>query len=145
MIEAAGYRLNIGFEDYWRPTAANYWGRAKKAHGLAIGREILGERWARDHDDDKKPALAAALETAFDVNKSGACIGLDQAARELAGTWLPPGMAYGDAAVSASPDEPGQAIVGDVEPGEEAIASADLPAFLTDDRPDGVALNGAAA
>jgi ParB family chromosome partitioning protein len=24
-IEAAGRRLSIGFEDYWRPTAANYW------------------------------------------------------------------------------------------------------------------------
>jgi ParB family transcriptional regulator, chromosome partitioning protein len=150
VIEAAGYRLNIGFEDYWRPTAANYWGRAKKAHGLAIGREILGERWARDHAGDKKPALAAALETAFDINKSGACIGLDQAARELAGAWLPPGMAYGDAAVFAGPedrqlDEPGPTNGGDVEPGEEEIASADLPAFLTDDRPDGVVLNGAAA
>ena len=66
VIEAAGRRLAIPFADYWRPTAANYWGRVKKAHGLAIGREILGERWARDHADDKKPVLAAALETAFD-------------------------------------------------------------------------------
>ena len=67
VLEGAGRRLSIGFEDYWRPTAANYWGRVKKAHGLAIGREILGERWARDHADDKKPVLAAALETAFDA------------------------------------------------------------------------------
>ena len=72
VIEAAGRRLAISFADYWRPTAANYWGRAKKAHGLAIGREILGDRWARDHADDKKPVLAAALETAFDLNKSSA-------------------------------------------------------------------------
>jgi ParB family transcriptional regulator, chromosome partitioning protein len=150
VIEAAVHRLHIGFEDYWRPTAANYWSRVKKAHGLAIGRQILGERWARDHADDKKPALAAALETAFDLSKSGACIGLDQAARDLAGTWLPPGMAYGGAAVSASPGDPqpdqaSRANIGDVERGEEDIASADLPAFLTDDRPDGIALNGAAA
>ena len=94
VTENAGRRLAIPFADYWRPTAANYWGRVKKAHGLAIGAEILGERWARDHANDKKPALAAALETAFDPAKSIACIGLDQAARDIAGTWLPPGMAY---------------------------------------------------
>jgi hypothetical protein len=43
VLEAAGRRLAIPFADYWRPTAANYWGRVKKAHGLAIGRE-LGKR-----------------------------------------------------------------------------------------------------
>ena len=37
VIEAAGRRLAIPFADFWRPTAANYWGRVKKAHGLAIG------------------------------------------------------------------------------------------------------------
>ena len=95
--EAAGRRLAIRFADYWRPTAANYWGRVKKAHGIAIGREILGERWARDHAGDKKPELAAALETAFDSTKSTACIGLDRAAREAAAAWLPPGMAYAGA------------------------------------------------
>ena len=96
VIESAGRRLAIPFADYWRPTAANYWGRVKKAHGLAIGQEILGDRWARDHADDKKPVLAAALETAFDPAKSDACIGLDQAARDSAAAWLPPGMAYGE-------------------------------------------------
>jgi hypothetical protein len=43
-IEATGRRLAIPFADYWRPTAANYWGRVKKAHGLAVSREILGGR-----------------------------------------------------------------------------------------------------
>jgi ParB family transcriptional regulator, chromosome partitioning protein len=78
VIEAAISRLAISFADYWRPTAANYWGRVKKAHGLAIAKEILGDRWARDHAGDKKPELAAALETAFDPAKSNACIGLDR-------------------------------------------------------------------
>jgi hypothetical protein len=49
----------------------------KKAHGLAVGAEILGDRWARDHADDKKPVLATALETAFDPHKSAACVALD--------------------------------------------------------------------
>jgi ParB family transcriptional regulator, chromosome partitioning protein len=79
VIESVGSRLDIPFADYWRPTAANYWGRVKKAHGLAVGREILGERWARDLADAKKPALAAALEIAFDPEKNIACIGLDRA------------------------------------------------------------------
>ena len=106
VIEAAGRRLAIPFADYWRPTAANYWGRVKKAHGLAIGREILGDRWARDHAGDKKPELAAALETAFDPAKSTACIGLDRAAREAAAAWLPPGMAYAGAAANNASADP---------------------------------------
>ena len=124
VIEAAGRRLAIPFADFWRPTAANYWGRVKKAHGLAIGKDILGDRWARDHADDKKPVLAAALETAFDPAKNAACIGLDQAARDDAAAWLPPGMAYGDR-IDADDGEAGYA-----DP-----AAADLPAFLTADEP----------
>jgi ParB family transcriptional regulator, chromosome partitioning protein len=104
--EAAGSRLAISFADYWRPTAANYWGRVKKAHGLAIGREILRERWARDHAGDKKPELAAALETAFDSAKSAACTGLDRAARDAAACWLPPGMCYADTAVNNASADP---------------------------------------
>jgi ParB family chromosome partitioning protein len=153
VIECAGRRLAIPFADYWRPTAANYWGRVKKAHGLAIGMAVLGPRWERDHADDKKPALAAALETAFDPAKSTACIGLDQAARDSAATWLPPGMAFVGAASDAAADRPEleghTLIVGDPEDEGEAseidAASTDLPAFLTEDEPDGVALNGASA
>ena len=152
VIEAAGRRLAIPFADYWRPTAANYWGRVKKAHGLAIGREILGDRWARDHAGDKKPELAAALETAFDPAKSTACIGLDRAARDAAAAWLPPGMAYADAAVNNAAADPqldeAAPLTGDpdeAEPAEIDLAAAELPAFLTEDEPGGVALNGASA
>ena len=147
MIEAAGQRLRIGFQDYWRPTAVNYWSRVKKAHGLAIGREILGDRWARDHADAKKPVLAAGLETAFDIQKNGACIALDQAARDNAAAWLPPGIAYGDSALNgnSAPSEhngAGRTDVGEI--GEPDLAATDLPAFLTDDEP-AAALNGATA
>jgi ParB family transcriptional regulator, chromosome partitioning protein len=147
VIEAAGTRLHVGFEDYWRPAAANYWGRAKKAHGLAIGREILGERWARDHADDKKPALAAALETAFNVQLSVACIGLAQTARGTAAAWLPPGMSFGDgAADAATADRSQQVAIGeDDEPADTNNASTALPAFLTDDEPADAMLDGAAA
>ena len=146
VIESAGYRLAIPFFEFWRPTAANYWGRAKKAHGLDIGHGILGDRWAHDHADDKKPVLAAALETAFDPAKSTACIGLGHAARDTAAVWLPPGMNYGDRADTAftdpALDEPASDIGGDAEDRPLDVEAADLPAFLTEDEP--AALNGAA-
>ena len=114
----------------------------KKAHGLAIGREILGERWARDHADDKKPVLAAVLEVAFDIQKNSACIALDQAARDNAAAWLPPGIAYGGSGSSnnTEPDDGADAVTGT---DDETDASADLPTFLTDDQ-HAHALNGAA-
>ena len=153
IIECAGSRLAIPFADYWRPTAANYWGRVKKAHGLAIGKDILGDRWARDHADDKKPVLAAALETAFDPAKSIACIGLDRAARNEAAEWLPPGMAYAsDAGAAARPELDGASPINgdprdadDAEPDGIDLAGAELPAFLTEDDPASAAFNGATA
>ena len=152
VIEAAGSRLAIPFADFWRPTAASYWGRVKKAHSLAIGREILGDRWARDHAGDKKPELAAALETAFDPAKSTVCLGLDRAAREAAATWLPPGIAYAGAAVNNASGDPqcdeAAPLAGDPDDGkptEIGLQEAELPAFLTEDEPAGAARNGATA
>jgi ParB family chromosome partitioning protein len=138
VVENAIRRLAIPFADFWRPTAANYWGRAKKAHGLAVAETVLGRRWAQDHAGDKKAALAAALETAFDP-ESNTAIGLDRAARDDAAAWLPPGIAAGadaqgddaDAAPDAAfatADEPRAA---DFPEGD--AASDDLPAFLTGD------------
>jgi ParB family chromosome partitioning protein len=148
LIECAGARLAIPFADYWRPTAANYWGRVKKAHSLGVGSEILGDRWARDHADDKKPVLAAALENAFDPAVSANCIGLDQAVRDSAAAWRPPGMTYDDGNGDlAHPVSAGAAHIDtdidDSEAPEMDVAADDLPAFLTEDEPDGVALNGA--
>ena len=134
VLEAAGSRLAIPFADCWRPTAANYWGRVKKAHGLAVGAEIFGERWARDHADDKKPVLAAALETAFDPAKSEACIGLGQTARDQAAAWFPPGMAYAAAEGSPPADLPNPNA--EAEAGDDiGLAADELPAFLTENEP----------
>jgi ParB family transcriptional regulator, chromosome partitioning protein len=135
VLEAAGRRLPIPFADLWRPTVANYWGRAKKAHGLDVGRQILGDRWARHHANDKKPALAEALHNAFDPALSENSIGLSQAARDAAAAWLPPGMAY-----AADDGVHDRQTVDDVERAEAETgaidpAGADLPAFLTDDEP----------
>jgi ParB family chromosome partitioning protein len=134
VLEAAGSRLAIPFADFWRPTAANYWGRVKKAHGLGIGQEILGPRWARDHADNKKPVLADALETAFDPGKSEACIGLGQAPRDNAAIWLPPGMAYAAAEGSPPAHLPNPDV--EAEAGDDiGLAAEELPPFLTGDEP----------
>lgn len=145
-IECAGWRLAIPFADCWRPTAANYWSRVRKAHGLAIGAELLGERWARDHAGDKKPVLAAALHNAFDPALSDSCIGLAQSARDSAAAWLPPGMAYDEKATASHSAEPDPALdEANLAAGDAEDGSADLPAFLTEDEPAITALNGAAA
>ena len=145
-IECAGWRLAIPFADCWRPTAANYWGRVRKAHGLAIGAELLGERWARDHASDKKPVLAAALQNAFDPALSDSCIGLAQSARDSAAAWLPPGMAYDEKATASHSAEADPGLdETNLADGDAEDRSADLPAFLTEDEPAITALNGAAA
>jgi ParB family transcriptional regulator, chromosome partitioning protein len=145
-IECAGSRLAIPFADCWRPTAANYWSRVKKAHGLAIGAELLGERWARDHAGDKKPVLAAALENAFDPTLSDSCIGLAQAVRDSGAAWLPPGMAYDEKATASHSAEPDPGLdQANLADGDAEDGAADLPAFLTADEPAITALNRAAA
>jgi ParB family chromosome partitioning protein len=150
VIEAAGRRLAIPFADLWRPDAANYWGRVRKAHALDVAKDILGPRWARDHELDRKPVLAEALGTAFDPDASAASIHLE-AVRDQAASWLPPGFAYAEAAIDAEPagEIAAEALGADtaedperVEAGEDA-ESDDIPAFLTGDVPEGVRPNGA--
>jgi ParB family chromosome partitioning protein len=157
VIEAAGRRLAIPFADLWRPTALNYWGRVRKAHAFEVAKDILGPRWARDHETDKKPVLAQALETAFDPEASAASVHLD-AVREQAAAWLPPGFAYAEAPAPAHDVEPAETTMAgetagdrtkDPEPvdfGEddcgEGEESDDIPAFLTGDVPHGARPNG---
>jgi ParB family transcriptional regulator, chromosome partitioning protein len=164
VIESAVRRLAIPFADFWRPTAANYWGRARKAHGLAIAEAVLGPRWAHDHAGDKKATLAAALEQVFDPAGNTVSIALDQAARDAAAAWLPPGIAAADTAAQRSDGDVGPDA--DAEPEEEAVRdcppvlpksepwrelaeadapSADLPAFLTGEEPAPAELDAALA
>ena len=151
-IESAIRRLAIPFAEFWRPTAANYWGRVKKAHGLAVAESILGPRWARDHADDKKAILAAALEKAFDPASSAASIGFDQASRDAAAAWLPPGIAAGNDAARGDDGDGG--FDADLEPDDKPLngefadvdgASADLPAFLIGEEPAPAKVNATSA
>ena len=151
VIEASGQRLAIPFADLWRPTAPNYWGRVRKAHALDVAKEVLGPRWARDHELDRKPVLAAALEIAFDPDANATSIHLE-AVRDQAAAWLPPGFAYTEAAAEAEPaattasEETGDdaANVPELAETDEDGESDDIPAFLTGDVPEGVRPNGAA-
>ncbi|MGE3282585.1 MAG: ParB/RepB/Spo0J family partition protein [Alphaproteobacteria bacterium] len=151
VIEAAGRRLAIPFADLWRPTALNYWGRVRKAHALDVAKEILGPRWARDHELDRKPVLAEALETAFDPEASAASIHLE-AVRDQAAAWLPPGFAFAETVAEAEPatetavEEHAEDAANDPEPVDagENEESDDIPAFLTGDVPEGARPNGAA-
>jgi ParB family transcriptional regulator, chromosome partitioning protein len=150
VVESAIRRLAIPFADFWRPTAANYWGRARKAHGFAIAEAVLGPRWANDHADDKKATLAAALEQAFDPAGNTASIALDQTARDAAAAWLPPGIAAGDTTAQRGDGdaEPDADLDHEEEAGRDCprvplkrepwrelaevdAPSANLPAFLT--------------
>lgn len=134
VIERVGERLDIDFSAYWRPTTENYWGRVKKSHALEVGATVLGARWERDHDKDKKPVLAKALEAAF-AGDSTTTLGLDSETAARAGAWIPPGMAYGASrddpppADTSNVDEPDRI---DSEPGSASAAEM-VPAFLTAD------------
>ena len=85
----------------------------------------------------------------MDIQLNTACIGLEQAARDSAAAWLPPGMAFTEHDQLDAPGHTGSAdhIDVDADDGDrdEAGGSTDLPAFLTEDESAGAALNGASA
>lgn len=132
-IEAAGARMNIAVEDYWRPTAANYFGRVKKDVLLDTARETIDAQWAHDHSGGKKAEFAKTMEVAFGADARQR-IGLDADAAERTAAWLPAGMAFRgvDEAALATDETPIAAEV--VDDADEATSDSDnvvaLPAFL---------------
>ena len=151
VIESAGRRLAIPFADYWRPTAANYWGRAKKAHGLAIGRGDPRRRAGRAiTPTTRRPALAAALENAFDPAASSQLhrsrAGGARQRRRLAAARH--GLYGGQSTRFRGSRHDGAAHIDvddDGEAGDMDTRQPTCPAFLTEDEPVGAALNGASA
>ena len=93
-IEAVVDDLSIDFTKDFRPTVENFWGRLTKGRMLEIAEETLGVEWADAHSDNKKAALAAAMERAFaagdevpeDVTPEG---------RTAALAWTPDGFVAG--------------------------------------------------
>ena len=90
-VEATVARLDIDFARLYRPDAAFLFGRLRKDRLLAIARATLGEAWAAAHRNERKAALAEAMEAAF---APGAAVpaGISPSARAAALAWVPPGF-----------------------------------------------------
>ena len=94
--EATVARLDMDFARLYRPDAAFLFGRLRKDRLLAIARATLGEAWAAAHRNDRKAALAEAMEAAF---AAGAAVpaGVSPSGRAAALAWVPPGFRAFDA------------------------------------------------
>ena len=81
----------MDFARLYRPDAAFLFGRLRKDRLLAIARATLGEAWAAAHRNDRKAALAEAMEAAF---AAGAAVplGVSPSGRAAALAWVPPGF-----------------------------------------------------
>src|SRR3546814_515980 len=132
VVEQVGERLGIDLAAHWRPAADNYWGRVRKSHALEVGAAVIGSSWHSDHAKDKKPVLAKALEAGFAGN-GAATLGVDPDTAARAGTWLPPGMAYGVADDALSPADADTVDVPDRLDDEPDTEAERVPAFLTAD------------
>ena len=104
-VEATVARLDIDFARLYRPDAALLFGRLRKDRLLAIARATLGEAWAAAHRNDRKAALAEAMEAAF---APGAAVpaGVTPTARAAALAWVPPGFRAFDTARAAEAEAP---------------------------------------
>ena len=104
-VEATVARLDIDFARLYRPDAAFLFGRLRKDRLLAIARATLGEAWAAAHRNDRKAALAEAMEAAF---AAGAAVpaGVSPSGRAAALAWVPPGFRAFDSGGAAEDEAP---------------------------------------
>ena len=104
-VEATVARLDIDFARLYRPDAAFLFGRLRKDRLLAIARATLGEAWAAAHRNERKAALAEAMEAAF---AAGAAVpaGVSPSARAAALAWVPPGFRAFDTGGAAEAEAP---------------------------------------
>ena len=104
-VEATVARLDIDFARLYRPDAAFLFGRLRKDRLLAIARATLGEAWAAAHRNERKAALAEAMEAAF---APGAAVpaGVSPSARAAALAWVPPGFRAFDTGRAAEDEAP---------------------------------------
>ena len=103
--EATVARLDVDFARLYRPDAALLFGRLRKDRLLAIARATLGEAWAAAHRNERKAALAEAMEAAF---AAGAAVpaGVSPSARAAALAWVPPGFRAFDSGGAAETEAP---------------------------------------
>ena len=95
----------MDFARLYRPDAALLFGRLRKDRLLAIVRATLGEAWAAAHRNERKAALAEAMEAAF---AAGAAVpaGVSPSGRAAALAWVPPGFRAFDTARAAEAEAP---------------------------------------
>ena len=136
-IEQAVERLDVRFEDFWRP-GVEYFERIRKTPALQLGEDVLGASWAQSHRGDRKPALAKALERAFSGDKNRTAT-IDAEIRDAAAAWLPPGFAAATYKSEATDSNATEAQDGDTSPSSQNDgADTALPAFLEEETADGV-------
>ena len=128
-VEATVARLDVDFAQRYRPDATFLFGRLRKARLLAIARDTLGEAWAAAHRNDRKAALAEAMEAAFAAGDAVPA-GVSPSARAAALAWVPPGFGAFDSARAEAAEADA--------PASEAVpeeAAADAPAGGAGDAP----------
>ena len=116
-VEATVARLDIDFARLYRPDAAFLFGRLRKDRLLAIARATLGEAWAAAHRNERKAALAEAMEAAF---AAGAAVpaGVTPSARAAALAWVPPGFRAFDTGGAAETEAETEVPVAEAASGE---------------------------
>ncbi|MCY4580787.1 MAG: ParB N-terminal domain-containing protein [Chloroflexi bacterium] len=90
-VEAVVDDLSIDFTKDFRPTVENFWGRLTKGRMLELAEETLGVEWTDAHSDNKKVALAAAMERAFAAGDE-VPEGVTPEGRAAALAWTPDGF-----------------------------------------------------
>ena len=94
IFEWVGQHMQIDVAAFWRPTAANYWGRVPKTHSLEIASRLFGSRWAADMRESKRAVIADRMERAFARDNAERAIGLAGTTLAQAASWLPAGMGF---------------------------------------------------
>ena len=129
-LEATVARLDIDFAQHVRPTADMLWSRIAKGCILDIARAVLNPAWASARAQNKKPAIAEAMEAAFAAGDPP--VGVSAAMHAAALAWTPPGFAAFD--TGREDDEagddstaPAATDASDVEPAAD-VESAETPA-----------------
>ena len=89
-VEAAIARLEVPLAAGYRPDAAHFWERVKKADALAAARAVLGPEWAAAHAKSRRAELAAALEKVFTAKTKP--VDLSDAQWTAVRNWTPPGF-----------------------------------------------------
>lgn len=88
--------------DYWRPTATNFLSRINSAQLLSLMAELFGENFAASRKGSKKAALVSELERGFQQPEKA----LDPEKVRKLGSWLPAGMAFGQAEPPKEAEKP---------------------------------------